>query len=139
MESTFLLNVIVRQGAAIFQLLAREDEPLLIRWDAFLVLDLSLDVVDSVTCFHVECNCLPSERLYEDLHPAAQTQNQMESTFLLNVVVRQGAAIFQLLAREDETLLIRWDAFLVLDLSFDVVNSVTCFHVECNCLPSKGL
>jgi hypothetical protein len=43
---------------------------------------------------------------------------------LLDVVVRKGAAVFELLASEDETLLIWGDAFLVLDLSLDVLNSV---------------
>ena len=43
---------------------------------------------------------------------------------LLDVVVRQGAAILQLLAGEDEALLVGRDALLVLDLSLDVVNRV---------------
>jgi len=47
-ERTHLLDVIVRQGTAILELLAREDQALLVRWDALLVLDLGLDVVDCV-------------------------------------------------------------------------------------------
>jgi len=35
---------------------------------------------------------------------------------LTDVVVRQGASILQLLAGEDQTLLIRGDALLILDL-----------------------
>jgi hypothetical protein len=49
-------------------------------------------------------------RLYKDLHAAAQTQHQVQRGLLLNVVVRQGAAVLQLLAREDQALLVRRDA-----------------------------
>lgn len=37
----------------------------------------------------------------------------MESGFLLDVVVGEGAAVFELLAGEDQALLVGWDAFLV--------------------------
>ena len=40
----------------------------------------------------------------------------MERRLLLDVVVREGAAVFKLLAREDQALLVRRDALLVLDL-----------------------
>ena len=48
MKSRFLLNVVVREGSAVFELLASEDKTLLIRRDALLVLNLALDVVDGV-------------------------------------------------------------------------------------------
>jgi hypothetical protein len=40
----------------------------------------------------------------------------VEGRLLLDVVVRKGAAVLELLAGEDETLLVRGDALLVLDL-----------------------
>ena len=43
-------------------------------------------------------------------HAAAQPQHQVKSALLLDVVVRQRAAILELLAREDEALLVRRDA-----------------------------
>ena len=46
----------------------------------------------------------------------SQSQNQMESGFFLDVVVREGSAIFQLLACKNQSLLIRRDSFFVLDL-----------------------
>ena len=64
MERGLLLDVVVGQGAAIFQLLAGEDEALLIRGDALLVLDLSLDVVDRVRRLHLEGDGLASQGLY---------------------------------------------------------------------------
>jgi hypothetical protein len=57
----------------------------------------------------------------------------MESRFLLNVVIREGPAILELLAGEDETLLIRGDAFLVLDLAFNVINRVAGLDFEGDC------
>ena len=40
------------------------------------------------------------------------------------LLVVQGAAIFELLASEDKTLLVRRDALFVLDLGLDVVDGV---------------
>jgi hypothetical protein len=48
MQSALLLDVVVGEGAAVFKLLAREDEALLVGGDALLVLDLGLDGVDGV-------------------------------------------------------------------------------------------
>jgi len=47
---------------------------------------------------------------------ATKTEHQVERRLLLDVVVRKRAAILQLLASEDQALLVRWDALLVLDL-----------------------
>ena len=48
MEGGLLLDVVVRESAAVLELLASEDQALLVRGDALLVLDLGLDVVDGV-------------------------------------------------------------------------------------------
>jgi hypothetical protein len=48
MESALLLDVVVRQGAPVLELLACEDQTLLVRRDAFLVLNLRLDVIDGI-------------------------------------------------------------------------------------------
>jgi hypothetical protein len=44
----------------------------------------------------------------------------VEGRLLLDVVVRKGAAVLELLAGEDETLLVRGDTLLVLDLGLDL-------------------
>ena len=46
MEGRLLLDVVVRKGAAVLELLAGEDETLLVGGDALLVLDLGLDGLD---------------------------------------------------------------------------------------------
>ena len=59
---------LVAQGAAIFELLAGEDETLLVGRDTLLVLDLGLDIVNSVRGLDLEGDGLSSEGLNEDLH-----------------------------------------------------------------------
>ena len=73
---------------------------------------------------------LPVKSLDEDLHTTSKSEHQVESGFLLNVVVREGSAVFELLSSEDESLLIRWDTFLVLDLGLDIFDGVRSFDVK---------
>ena len=61
---------------------------------------------------------------------AAETEHEVEGGLLLDVVVREGAAILELLAREDQALLVRGDALLVLNLSLDVVDGVGRLNLE---------
>ena len=68
MEGRLLLDVVVAQGAAILKLLASEDESLLVWWDALLVLDLGLHVIDRVTGLDLEGDGFAGEGLDEDLH-----------------------------------------------------------------------
>ena len=48
MEGRLLLDVVVGESAAILKLLASENQALLVRRDALLILDLALDIVDGV-------------------------------------------------------------------------------------------
>ena len=68
MQSRFLLDVVIAQGAAIFELFSGKDETLLIRGDTLLVLNFGLNVVDGVRWLNIERDCLTREGLYEDLH-----------------------------------------------------------------------
>ena len=116
MESRLLLDVVVAKGAAVLKLLASENEALLIGRDTLLVLDLGLNVVDGVGRLDLEGDGLAGKSLHEDLHTTSETEHQVEGGLLLNVVVRKSAAILELLAGEDQTLLIGRNTFLVLDL-----------------------
>lgn len=53
-----------------------------------------------------------------------QTEHQVQSGLLLDVVVGKSASILQLLAGKDQTLLIWWDSLFVLDLSLDILDGV---------------
>jgi len=138
-EGGLLLNVVIREGSAVLELLSGEDESLLVWWDTFLVLDLGLDVLNGVGWLDIEGDGLASESLDEDLHTSSESQDEMKSRFLLDVVVRKGSAILKLLSSEDESLLIWWDSFLVLDLGLDVLNSVGWLDIEGDGLTSEGL
>jgi len=59
-----------------------------------------------------------------------ETEDQVEGRLLLDVVIRKGAAILELLSGEDETLLVWGDTFLVLDLGLDVVDGVRRLNLE---------
>ena len=68
MECALLLNVVVTKGTAILELLAGEDETLLIGGNALLVLDLGLDIINGVRGLDIEGDGLAGQGLDEDLH-----------------------------------------------------------------------
>ena len=159
MEGRLLLDVVVGQGTAILELLACENQALLVRRNALLVLNLRLDVVDGVGRLHLEGDGLSSKGLddcvlsaagsadlvgifkHTDLHTATEAEDEVERGLLLNVVIRQGAAILELLASENQALLVRRNALLVLNLRLDIVDSVGRLHLEGDglagdCMPS---
>ena len=73
----------------------------------FFVLDLCLDILDGVGRLHFQCDGLSGQGLDENLHTTTQTKNQVEGRLLLDIVVAQSAAVFELLSSENQTLLIR--------------------------------
>jgi hypothetical protein len=138
-EGGLLLDVVVSKCASILELLASKDKPLLVRGDALLVLDLGLDIVDGVGRLHLKGDSLASQGLHEDLHASPQAKHQMEGALLLDIVVSERAPVLELLASEDEPLLVRGDALLVLDLGLDVVNGVRRLHLKGDGLAGEGL
>lgn len=77
-----------------------------------------------VNGIYLQCDGFVSKSLYKDLHLTLQTKDKRKGGLLLDVVIQQSTIIFKLLACKDETLLIRRDLFLVLDLGFDVVDGI---------------
>jgi len=138
-ESGFLLDVVVTEGSAVLELLSSEDESLLIRGNSLLVLDFLLHVVNGVGRLDIKGDCLASQRLNEDLHSTTEAEDQVESGFLLDVVVTEGSAVLELLSSEDETLLIRGNSLLVLDFLLHVVNGVRRLDIKGDCLASQRL
>ena len=71
---------------------------------------------------------LPATHLRAALHgllnlsTAAQPQHQVQGRLLLDVVIREGAAVLELFAREYQALLVGRDALPVLDLGLDVLD-----------------
>ena len=60
-------------------MLSGEDESLLVRWDSLLVLDLSLDIIDSVSWLNIKGNGLSSQCLDKDLHTTSESEDEMKS------------------------------------------------------------
>ena len=63
----------------------------------------------------------------------------MESRLLLDVVVSKGVSILELLAGKDETLLVRRNSLLVLDLCLHSVDAVRRLNLKSDGLASEGL
>ena len=55
---------------------------------------------------------------------ATEAKHQVEGRLFLDVVVRKGAAVLELLSGEDQSLLIGGDSLLVLNFLLDVVDGV---------------
>jgi hypothetical protein len=55
-------------------------------------------VVDGVGAFDLESDGLSGQGLNEDLHTTTETEDEMESRLLLDVVIGEGAAVFKLLS-----------------------------------------
>ncbi|KAK9151908.1 hypothetical protein Syun_010217 [Stephania yunnanensis] len=86
-QGRFLLNIVISKSTTILKLLPSEDEPLLIRGDALLVLDLCLHIVNSIRALHFKGDGFPCEGLHKNLHSTPQTQHQVKGRLLLNVVI----------------------------------------------------
>merc|ERR1711953_316319 len=137
--SALLLDVVVGESSSVLQLLASEDQSLLIWGNAFLILDLSLDVLDRVGWSDLEGDGLASQGLDEDLHASPESENQVKSALLLDVVVGGSSSVLQLLASEDQPLLIWGNAFLILNLGLHVLDRVGGLDLEGDGLPGEGL
>merc|ERR1712061_86488 len=74
-KSRFLLDIVVRKSTTILKLLPCENQSLLIRWNAFLVLDLGLHIRYRVRRLHVKSDCLSRESLHKDLHASSQSKH----------------------------------------------------------------
>merc|ERR1712072_693876 len=139
MEGGLLLDVVVGEGPSVLELLASKDQPLLVRGDALLVLDLGLHILDGVRGLDLEGDGLACEGLHEDLHTSPKTENEMEGGLLLDVVVGEGPSVFELLASKDQPLLVRGDALLVLDLGLHILDGVRGLDLEGDGLACEGL
>merc|ERR1719186_683542 len=93
-QGAFLLDVVVRESAAILQLLASKDKPLLVWGNSLLVLNLGFDILNGVRRLHLQSDGLAGQSLHEDLHTISQPEDQVEDSLLLVVVVGKCPAIF---------------------------------------------
>ena len=89
-----------------------------------LVLDLLLDIIDGIRRLDFKRDGFASQGLDEDLHASAKAKHQVKRRLLLDVVVRKSTTVLKLFASKNQALLVRRNAFLVLDflLRFHIHN-----------------
>merc|ERR1711917_138509 len=124
MEGGLFLDVVVGQSPSVLQLFTGEDQPLLVWGDALLVLDLGLHVLDAIASLDLQGDGLAGQSLDENLHTTSQSEDEMEGGLFLDVVVGQSPSVLELLSSEDQPLLVRGDALLVLDLGLHVLDAI---------------
>jgi len=73
------------------------------------------------------------------LGTTTKPKHKVKGRLLLNVIIGQCSTILKLLAGKDQTLLVRRDALLVLDLGLDIFNRVGSLDLKSNGLARKGL
>ena len=74
-----------------------------------------------------------------DLHATTETKDKVKGGLLLNVVVGESATVLELLASENQTLLIGRNALLVLDLRLNVVDGIRGLDLKGDGLASESL
>ena len=136
MKGWLFLDIVIRKSSSIFKLLSSEDKSLLIWWDTFLILDFSFNVLNGVCWLNVKSNSFSGKGLDEDLHTSSKSEDQVESGFLLNIVVWKSSSILKLLSSKDKSLLIWWDSFFILDFSFYILNSIGWLDIKGDCFSS---
>ena len=68
MECGLLLDVVVRQCSSLLKMLPLEGQPLLVRRNSFLVLDICHDIVNGIGCLDVQGEGLASVSFHKDQH-----------------------------------------------------------------------
>merc|ERR550519_2973912 len=76
MQGALLLNIVIRQRSAILKLLSSKDQSLLVRRNSFLVLNLGLDILNSITGLHLKGDGLAREGLDKDLHSGLSCRSE---------------------------------------------------------------
>jgi len=57
-------------------------------------------------------------------YPTTQPENKMQSTLLLDIIIRKHTSILKLLPSKNQTLLIRRNPLLILNLALDIVDGI---------------
>lgn len=67
--------------------------------------------------------------------PSTEPQHKMQSRLFLDIIISQCTPIFKLFTSKDQSLLVRRNTFLVLNLGLDIVDSITRFDFKGDGLP----
>merc|ERR1712002_913244 len=130
MKGGLLLDVVVGERPSVLELFTSKDQPLLVRRNAFLILDLCLHVLDGVRRLNLEGDGLTGQCLHKDLHTSSEPKDEMESGLLLDVIIGKRPSIFELFTSKNQPLLVWRYSFLILDLGLHVLNGVRRLNLE---------
>jgi hypothetical protein len=92
---TNLLDVVVGQSSAILELLASEDQSLLIRGNSLLVLNLGLDIVDRVRGLDLESDGLARQGLHETTCFVSTVGRKLKSEIVAAGRIELTSALFK--------------------------------------------
>ena len=73
------------------------------------------------------------------VNSSTKTKNKVKGGLLLDVVVGEGTSVLELLSCEDQTLLIRGDSLLILNLGLNIIDGVGRLNIKGDGLPGEGL
>ena len=82
-EGGLFLYIVIGQGAAVFQLFPRKNQPLLIGRDAFLVLNLLLHILNRVRGLDIQCDRFSCKGLYKNLHAYGTSDTDDERLYTM--------------------------------------------------------
>ena len=94
MKSWLFLYVVVAQSAAIFKLLASENQSLLVWRNTLFILDFGLHILNGFAGFNLTGDGFSCQVFDKDLHATMQVQHKVDGWFLLDVLVAHGMTIF---------------------------------------------
>ena len=109
-DSGLILEIVVGEGSPVLELLPLEVEVLLVNGNAFLILDLGLDVFDGIGRLNIDDGVVGHSLQLVCCGTTCRTRHpadDVESRLLLYVVVREGSSLLKLLTSEYESLLDR--------------------------------
>ena len=72
------------------------------------------------------------------VNSSAKTENQVKGGLLLDVVIRESTSVLELLSSKNQTLLIRGDSFLILDLGLYIIDGVRRLDIKSDGLSGEG-
>lgn len=75
--------------------------------------------------------------LFALLTSTTKTKDQVKSALLLDIIVRKGSSVFQLLSSEDQSLLVRWNTLFILNFGLYIVDCVGGFNIKSDGLTWK--
>src|SRR5689334_22181854 len=94
-------------------------------------------MIKNLTVYSISFQRAWRVRKQQQLRRSTQAEDEVQRALLLDVVIREGAAILKLLASEDQALLVWGNALLVLDLLLHVLDGVRGLDIESDGLASE--